>query len=94
MTYEIFSDIITRLQKRHQVVGDIYKLGVDLINFDDDIYSVINCLFDEIYGKEGRDWIDWYLYERRDNEEMQAWDADKKPICYSIESLWEYLEKN
>ena len=43
----------------------------------------------------GRDWIDWYLYERDSlsGEINQAWDKDGTPICYDIPSLWKEVEE-
>jgi hypothetical protein len=48
----------------------------------------------EIYGEEGVDWFSWFCYENDYGQGgLEAWDENKNPICYSFESLWEYLEK-
>ena len=46
-------------------------------------------------GEEGKDWIDWYLYERDSNSAdiNQAMDKDNNPICYDDKSLWEEVEQ-
>ena len=95
MTYKNFAEIIDRLQKQHQRTHDASKLSIDLIEFNNDLYHIIDLLLGEIYREEGKSWIDWFLYEHVGDENgKKAWDADGNPICYSVESLWEYLEKN
>jgi len=95
MKYETFAQIIIQLQKQEQVINNLYKNNVDLLEFVDPYHQIISTLIEEIYGKEGLDWWGWFCYE---NEfglgELEAWDENKKPICYDIKSLWEYLEKN
>jgi hypothetical protein len=72
----------------------VYKLEIDLVNFSDDYTSVINILLEVYYGKEGTDWIYWYLWERdKDGSLDQATTNDGKPICYDIKSLWEEVEQ-
>lgn len=63
MTYEQFLKVITELQKQDQVVSDLYKLKVDLIDFMDPYHSIINTLLKEIYGEVGYDWFSWFCYE-------------------------------
>jgi hypothetical protein len=46
------------------------------------------------YGKEGTDWIYWYLYERDPVGTIdQATDKDGNAICYDDKSLWEEVEQ-
>jgi len=72
----------------------LYELDIDTINFSDNYISVINILLDVYYGKEGTDWIYWYLYERDENgDQYQATTSDGKPICYDDKSLWEEVEQ-
>ncbi|MCK9458184.1 MAG: hypothetical protein M0R80_00715 [Proteobacteria bacterium] len=94
MTYKNFSEIIKRIQAQQKLIHSAYKLNIDLVEFNTDLYNVVDLLLEEVYGKEGKGWFDWFIYERNGNPDLKAWDADKKPICYSVKSLWEYLEKN
>lgn len=95
MTYKNFSEIIDRLKSQHQLVGAACKLKIDLIEFSDDLYKIIDILFKEVYGEEGKEWIDWFLYDHVGDENgKKAWDKAGNPICYSVESLWQYLEAN
>lgn len=47
----------------------------------------MECVFNE----EGKDWIDWYLYERVgfDGKILEAWDEKGNVICHNVESLWD-----
>jgi hypothetical protein len=120
MTYENFLRVILQQQKCDKVVGEAYKLNIDLMDFVDPYHHIISTLITEIYGEEGYEWYSWFCYEseygqrdwssspcyeKNDKGEMElihdegevrfgAYDEDKNPICYSHESLWEYLEKN
>jgi len=76
----------------------LYKLGIDLIDYSDEYHSLITRLFKEVYGEEGYDWFGWFCHEsdfgeRKYDGGYGAFDADGKPICYDVESLWEMLEK-
>jgi hypothetical protein len=93
MTYKRFLKVVLRLQKQKRVVAGLYELNVDLINFTDDYHAIITELIKEIYGNKGYDWFSWYCDENDFGQgTLQAWDKDKKPIAYSLESLWELLE--
>jgi hypothetical protein len=94
MTYETFLKITLELQRQERIVDDLYKSKIDLLEFIDPYHGLIHLLIKEIYGEEGVDWFSWFCYENDYGRgTLEAWDADKNPICYSFESLWEYLEK-
>ena len=94
MTYETFLEITLELQKQERIVDNLYKNNVDLLEFIDPYHGLIHLLIKEIYGEEGVDWFSWFCYENDYGEKgLEAWDKDGTPICYSLESLWEYLEK-
>ena len=94
MTYENFLKVTLRLQKQERVINNLYKNNVDLIEFVDPYHQVISTLLEEVYGKEGLDWWSWFCYENDFGQgTLEAWDADKNRICYSLESLWEFLEE-
>jgi len=94
MTYETFLKIILGLQKQDRIISDLYKHKVDLIDFIDPYHAIITILIEEVYGEEGRDWFFWFCYENDFGQKgLEVWDENKNLICYSYESLWEYLEK-
>ena len=94
MTYETFLKITLELQRQERIIDDLYKNKIDLLEFIDPYHGLIHLLIKEIYGEEGVDWFSWFCYENDYGEKgLEAWDKDGTPICYSLESLWEYLEK-
>ena len=94
MKLEVFAEILNKLKKQSDKEHALYALDVDLINFSDDYTSVINILLEIYYGKEGADWISWYLWERDPiGDQYQATDKDGNPICYDVKSLWKEVEQ-
>jgi len=94
MKLEVFTEILNKIRKQSDKQDALYKLEIDLVNISDDYTSVINILLEVYYGKEGADWIYWYLWERdKDGDQYQATDKDGNAICYDDKSLWEEVEK-
>jgi hypothetical protein len=94
MTYENFLKVILQLQKQDLIIDNLYKDKVNLVDFVDPYHSIIDTLIKEIYGEEGADWFSWFCYETDYGQKgVGAWDENNNPICYSHESLWEYLEE-
>jgi hypothetical protein len=94
MTYETFLKLTLELQRQERIVDDLYKSKIDLLEFIDPYHGLIHLLIKEIYGEEGVDWFSWFCYENDYGQgTLEAWDENKNRICYSFESLWEYMEK-
>ena len=94
MTLEKFTELINTLQTESDIISDLYKNKVDLIEFVDPYHSIITLLITEIYGEEGHDWFSWFCYENDfGKKKMEAWDENENPICYDVESLWRFLEE-
>jgi len=95
MKLEVFTEILNKLRKQSDKEHALYVLDIDTINFSDNYTSVINILLEVYYGKDGADWISWYLYERDPVGTIdQATTNDGKPICYDVKSLWEEVEQS
>ena len=97
MKLETLTKIIETLKNQSEVVNQLYRLNVDLVEFTDPYESVITILIKEIYGQEGYDWFSWFCYDcdfgsKYSKKNPGAWDKDNNPICYDIESLWNCLE--
>ena len=102
MEYGEFLKVILGLQQESRVVSDLYDRKVDLIEFVDSYHTIISILLKSIYGEKGLDWFQWFCYENdfgqkpctgEDGEPTHcATDENGEPICYSFESLWEFLE--
>ena len=94
MKLEVFTEILNKLRKQSDKEHALYQLDVDVINFSDNYTSIINILLEVYYGKEGADWISWYMWERDPVGTIdQATTNDGKPICFDVKSLWEEVEQ-
>lgn len=96
MTYERFLKITTTLKRQDELVSELYEKRVDLLDFADPYHQVITELIKEVYGDIGYDWWAWFCYESDYGNKWGtkgAEDENGKPICYSWESLYEYLEE-
>jgi hypothetical protein len=95
MKYETFEKLITELESISERQSKLYNLGVDLMDYDEPIQKINHILILEIFGEFGKNWIDWYLYERvsHSGEILKAWDKDDNEICHDIPSLWETVKE-
>jgi len=93
MKLESFAHLIKSLKDSSEKDREFYKLGLDLSNISDPYNQIITHLLRVYYGESGEDWISWFLYERVDDGESQAYDEEKNPICYDVESLWKFVEE-
>ena len=63
MTYERFAHIVLRLKQQDEVINNLYKNKVDLIDFVDPYHVIISELIKEVYGDEGYEWFSWFCNE-------------------------------
>lgn len=93
MTYEKFEKIMLALNKSSQNTNLLYRHGVDITEITDHLQTIIEDLLGFIFTKEGKDWIEWFIYEKDfgEREDIKAWDSDKNEIAYDIKSLYELL---
>lgn len=96
MNYEIFKTIIEGLEKISERSHSAHQLGIDLMDYEELYHNIITNLLNSVFDKQGKDWIDWYLYERIGftNKVNLATDKDGNEICYDIPSLWEEVKNN
>ena len=94
MTLETFTTLIECFQNQRKKTHELWKLGIDILAYNEDYYrEVVYPLMLEAFGKEGVDWIDWYIYEKRGREDRKAWDKEGNEICHNIESLYNEITK-
>ncbi len=93
MKLESFEYLINKIKEASERENSFYSLGLDIQNISDPYHQIITHLIRVYYGKEGEDWISWYLYEKNGREDMKAWDKDRNEICYDIPSLWKEVEE-
>jgi hypothetical protein len=95
MKLEVFERIIKSLQSQTEKSVGLYRLGVDLFEYEEGYVEALTLMLRAYYGEEGEDWISWFVYERLglDGKVNKAWDKNKKEICYDIPSLWKHVEE-
>ena len=99
MKYEQFLKLVMSNKALSDMYSELYDMGFD---FFEGKYKLVehseritDVTFSLIYDEEGIDWLNWFMYENEYGEgNLIASDKDGNSICYSYESLWEYLEKN
>jgi hypothetical protein len=94
MTKQTFEKIILNIQLAQNRSRAIYKLGLDLMDFEETYQIVIDELFRAAFNEDQVGWIDWYLYEREGikgniNKATKKVGRKKIEICHTIDSLWE-----
>jgi len=94
MTKLSFEKIILNLQAARKRSREMYKLGVDLMNYEENYEHAIDELFRAAFNTDQLGWIDWYLYEREGmsgkiNKAYKKVGRKKVEICHAIDSLWE-----
>lgn len=98
MNKEQFIDILKKIELLREQNNEYSKFGIDLLESPYPVavtsYKIIDMFFEAIYGKEGLDWIEWFIYENDfGRNKYEAWDEDNKLICQTIEELYEYVER-
>ena len=92
MTYPQFERAILRLQHIQTKCQNIRETGIDIIDFTDNFYFVIDTLLESIFSEAQVDLINWYLLERDPKRGLIAKDKEGNEISYDIPSLWKELD--
>jgi len=92
MEFKVFEKLVAQIIEAGEKDLAAAQLGIDLINFVENYHVISSVLLIEYYGQEGAEWVEWYLYEKMNNPELTAHDADGNEICHNLKSLWETAE--
>lgn len=97
MTFKDFKAIIDLMVQHDKVVSQAYELNIDLMDFCNNQSVAISALWAQILTVEGKDWLDWFLYEKdyvsgNLRKDLKAYDG-KKEICKDLKGLYDYLIK-
>lgn len=82
-----------QLKLLHDSAHQAYKMKIDIIDYLDDFYSVINNSFEHIYGEQNWALITDWVYGSWDGK---IYGRDKNEVLEDIkteEMLWQFLEK-
>jgi hypothetical protein len=93
MTYPQFEKAILRLQHIQLKCQKVRETGIDIIDFTDNFYFVIDTLMESLFTEGQVDLINWYMLERDPQRGTIAKDEDGNETCYDIPSLWKELNR-
>ena len=94
MTREKLEDLINNLKNLSDRNDEIYKLGLDLIHYENDFHEVINLLLREVFNEEQMDWFYWFCFENDYGRAgLEAWDMDGNLICQDIDGLYKKINE-
>lgn len=99
MTFKEFKTATDYMIEHHNKVTAAYKLNIDLIEFSDTQEKVLSMLWRQILTDDGKEWFDWFMYEKNyiedgiGKKELKAYDK-KKEICEDLKGLHDYLTKH
>ena len=97
MNYKKFEKILRTFKKIQDTHSVLHDLGFNFYEGKFKLSGHTDDLLDEVlkshYTEEGREWINWFIFETNYGErDMKGRDGDK-PICYDMKSTWEYCEQ-
>lgn len=91
MKKEEFIKIINTITKIDDIITKLYDIGVDIVNSPlYDYVGIADTLWTYIYGKEGMDIINWWLYESVDK--IITIDDENIDVT-KVEDLYDFLNK-
>ena len=96
MKLEQFKELIESLEKSSERSHALYKLGIDLMDYNELYQRTNDILLKSVFDEDGHGWIEWYLYERPRfrGTPNTATNEHGEPICYDIPSLWEVVKEH
>ena len=94
MDIEVFKRVVELLKYAQEKDLAVYKLGIDLDNFNEDYQEVIGHLIGAYYGSDGKDTFEWWCYDKEfgERKDLAMTNSDGVEICETIEDLHQYLE--
>ncbi len=93
MKYEVFSKVLSCIKELDEKSQKLYGVGIDLLNFTEPYSQAIWHLFGAYYGESGKEWIEWFIYEKDGRKGITAHDSRGNEICKTQKELWKIIEK-
>jgi hypothetical protein len=96
MKYEVFVEVVNLLKGYKEKEDAVYKQGLDLYNFTEQLQYSVSLLIGSIYGKDGLETFDWWCYDKEwgTRDDLTMTDREGNQLCRTIEELHQYLEEN
>ena len=80
-----------------------FKIGLDLIDYNETHNQTISLLLNQILTPDGMDWYTWFMYEKGvvtdgvGREDLKAYETineEEVEIVSNIDDLFDYLKTN
>ena len=96
MKLTVFKEVVRLLQVQDEKESAFSKLGLDTMNLNEEVDTVVVLLIGALYGESGKETFLWWCYEKEwgTREDLTMTDVDGTELCKTIEELWKYLEDN
>lgn len=106
MKYDKFVRTMLMYREVMDDLSELNRMGFDFFEGKYELSNYFSRFFEntfrDIYTEEGKEWIDWFIYEGNwgqnpvsdVEDDWGARDSEGNKIAYSIKSLWELLEKD
>ena len=96
MKFETFKHLTDLMVEHWKAVDSCYNIGIDIMNLLEAQDQVVDKLWKQILTEEGKDWFDWFMYEKgyitgKIRKDFTAYDESGKEICKDLKGLHEYL---
>ena len=94
MELEKFKKILSLHREVDESIDDsnkILKFDISESLIVSSFYEIFDIVFKNEYDEQGRDWINWYVFEK--SVGLNAY-KDGKVFLENEEELWEYVEEN
>lgn len=95
-----FVAMINAIEKYDAEVERWADFGIELYELPicELTWEIINMYLEEMFNKDGIDWINWYIYERKSiftGEVLPCWDEEGKEFYVNTpEDLWKLVEQH
>lgn len=96
ITKSLFVKCIEKHKSQNKILDQLEELGFEIwdtsvIEFG---WQMFDAFLESNFNEDGKDWINWWLYERRVPSDMKAYNEDGSEIPMdTIEDLWNLVEK-
>lgn len=100
MKRETFFKLLQSVRDTDTVMCKLDDLGIDVYEstFATTVSEVFDTVIGDVYGSEGLEWAQWWVYEKCVNPELKAYDTAEDGSSVEIlktqDELYEYLESN
>ena len=87
-----YKSLSNKLSKLNDIGFDFYEGKFPLMS---DVEFIFDLTILSHYTQQGADWVNWFVYETDyGKRDMQGRDENDNPICYDVNSLYDYIEKH